>query len=255
MKTKYLKILTALVLSLTLFITASVPASAEAFSEWTTKKEYQYTYQFRAGMEVNSYGAFSSVYVQSHNGAPITPGFVGADAFLYWSNGELKKTSKMQFNGVASSSIKVTTSTTDSGTYFARGLVRFRTAEYGDNGYIYNIYHTAPTPYQTYSANSVSPISAYMTKDIEYGYSVNAKGETYGSGLCADIIGEYPDLISARGINGESGYVRFDDIDYQPSSLEDAIEYSENLEDTLIPVYDISGNIIDWFELSGDLTY
>lgn len=255
MKTKYLKILTAFVLSLTLFITASVPASAEAFSEWTEKKEYQYTYQFYAGMLVNPYGAYSTVYVQSKNGAPIMAGYVGIDPFLYASNGELKKTLHMRYNTAVSAFLQEYVSIQESGNYYAKGLVKFYTGQ-SDNGKpVYNLYHTESTPCQTYTANSVSPIAAYMKKDIEYGYSVNAKGETYGSGLCADIIGEYPDLISARGINGESGYVRFDDIDYQPSSLEDAIEYSENLEDTLIPVYDISGNIIDWFELSGDLTY
>ena len=58
MKRKYLKIIMALVLACNLFITASVSASAEAFSVWTTKQEYQYTYQFRAGMDIKSFAAF-----------------------------------------------------------------------------------------------------------------------------------------------------------------------------------------------------
>ncbi len=174
---------------------------------------------------------------------------------MYWSNGELKQTSGMIYNNASSPTIQVYSSTQNSGNYYAKGLVKFYTGQSENGKPVYNLYHTESTPCQTYTANSVSPIAAYMKKDIKCGYSVNSKGETYGSGLYADIIGKYPDLISARGVNGESGYVRFDDIDYQPSSIEDAIEYSKNLEDTLIPVYNIYGNIIDWFELSGDLTY
>ena len=253
---KIMKVVVVLVLACTLFITASVSASAEAFSAWTTKQEYQYTYQFRAGMDVKPYAAFSTVYVQSNNGAPILAGFVGANAFLYWSTGQLKQTSGRIFNNVSSPTIQVYTSTTSYGTYYASGLVWFYTGNTQNGVPEYNVYHTESTPLQSYySSKSNSPESIVKLEEIQnQGYSVNAKGETYGSGLCAGIIGEYPDLMSAVGINGKSGYVRFSDINYQPTSIEDAIEHSTNLTETYVPLYDVEGNRIDWFIVSGNIS-
>ncbi len=157
----------------------------------------------------------------------------------------------MTFNSYASPTLQRYTSTTDSGTYYARSLVRFYTGTYNNNGPIYNIYNTPPTTYQSYSSNSATP--PYITPElmnISNSYSINSKGETYGSALIADTTGQYPDLIAAEGINGFRGYVRFDDIDYSPLSIKDAIAHTSTLDGTIIPVYDIDGNIIDYFELS-----
>lgn len=250
MKSNHIKHLSSLVVAIVLFATATMSAYAEAFSAWTEKNEYQYTYQFRSGMAIYPHGAYATAYVKSKNGAPIMAGYVGTNAFLFKSNGDLKKSSGMSYNSYASSSIQRYTSTTDSGTYYARSLVKFYTGTYDNNGPIYNIYNTPPTTFQSYSSNSVTPPETTELLNLPNEYSINFNGETYGSALIADITGQYPDLIAAEGINGIRGYVRFEDLDYSPTSIKDAIEHATILENTIIPIYDINGNIVDTFELA-----
>lgn len=43
-------------------------------------------------------------------------------------------------------------------------------------------------------------------------YPVNSHGETYGSTMLADVIGYEPDLISAIGVDGVEGYIRYSDV-------------------------------------------
>lgn len=253
MKLNRIKRLSSLAVAFVLFAATTISAYAEAFSDWTEKHEYQYTYQFRSGMAIYTHGAYATVYVKSKNGAPIAAGYVGMNAFLFKSNGDLKKSSGMYFNSYPSSSLQKYTSTTDNGTYYARGLVRFYTGTYDSNGPIYNIYNTPPTPLQTYSYNSVNqPSESIDPLSLPNKYSINDKGETYGSALIADATGQYPDLIAAEGISGIRGYVRLEDLDYSPTSLYDAILHTPSLENAIIPVYDINGTIVDTFELTTD---
>ena len=74
-------------------------------------------------------------------------------------------------------------------------------------------------------------------------YPVNRYGESYGSALLADIVGEDPDLILAVGNNGLSGYVRADEL---------KADYDVPPEDNVtISVYDLDGLVIDTFVLNG----
>ena len=43
-------------------------------------------------------------------------------------------------------------------------------------------------------------------------YPQNSEGMTYGSLALADVVGTEPELISAIGTQGESGYVRCDEL-------------------------------------------
>ena len=70
-------------------------------------------------------------------------------------------------------------------------------------------------------------------------YPVNSAGETYGSVLLADVVGEAPDLLSAVNQDGVSGYIR----------IEDVPESCGGTEAKAIPLYDQDGNVIDAFEL------
>ena len=76
-----------------------------------------------------------------------------------------------------------------------------------------------------------------------YQYPVNQYGESYGSVLLAEVIGEEPNLILAVGINGISGYVRADELkaDYDVAPE----------DDVAISVYDLDGVVIDTFILNG----
>ncbi|MSU03365.1 hypothetical protein [Tissierella pigra] len=76
-------------------------------------------------------------------------------------------------------------------------------------------------------------------------YDTNENGLTYGSdeyGLQRDLE---PDLIQAYGTDGTLGYVYASDLDYHPSSPQQAVEYQMNKSsDTTIPLYDKSGEKI-----------
>lgn len=86
------------------------------------------------------------------------------------------------------------------------------------------------------------------------GYHVNSKGETYGSVTLALLLGEKPDLIYARGTEGQSGYYRERDTIHGKFDIQtpaDAMRYMEYLEtapeEYLIPLYDCEGNVIGEF--------
>lgn len=77
----------------------------------------------------------------------------------------------------------------------------------------------------------------------------NAQGLTYGSIMDGDVL--KPDLISAVGINGIEGYARrqeFCPVFYSSKAVE---RYNKQLEERnyLVPLYDLDGNQVDWFEL------
>ena len=52
-------------------------------------------------------------------------------------------------------------------------------------------------------------------------YPTNAKGETYGSYLDRNTVGQAPDLIAAMGENGVKGYIRLNDIAPELFTLEE----------------------------------
>lgn len=75
-------------------------------------------------------------------------------------------------------------------------------------------------------------------------YPVTAAGETYGSGLLAGVTGEKPDLISAIGTDGVTGYVRAEDLD----------TVMEKGEERIVDLYDLAGNVIGEFVVRGSTT-
>ena len=72
---------------------------------------------------------------------------------------------------------------------------------------------------------------------------MNAAGETYGSVLLADMVGEDPDLMSATNQEGVEGYIRIADVPtIDPDVSVAAVQ--------MIPLYDMNGNVIGSFELA-----
>lgn len=162
---------------------------------------------------------------------------MGAQARLYTSSGALKHSSSMVYNDNPVINIfAYSPRTSSSGYCYSQTKASF----YNGNGYT------------TYTANK-SPNAAVSTSlsNIDE-YNVSTSNKTYGSGLLAEIIGEDPDLISAIGISGVEGYVRSDDLVPTPSSLEEAVSASNIVySDRIIPLYDLSGDVIGEFVVSG----
>lgn len=70
----------------------------------------------------------------------------------------------------------------------------------------------------------------------------NENGEIYGSECDLLPCGIQPDLISAIGVDGTEGYVRDEDINYAPQTLEEALTYTSiNRE---IPLYEEDGETV-----------
>lgn len=90
--------------------------------------------------------------------------------------------------------------------------------------------------------NSKDVKSLVSTENI---YSTNENGLTYGGDVYGLQMDLEPDLIEAYGVDGTLGYVYASDLDHQPSSPQQAVEYQMNkFLDKTIPLYDKSGEKI-----------
>ncbi|MEF2560461.1 MAG: hypothetical protein U0M96_05175 [Eggerthellaceae bacterium] len=93
-----------------------------------------------------------------------------------------------------------------------------------------------------------SPILTCSTGEVETiitpeEYQINDHGETYGSLMFANEIGEEPDLIAVLATNNKEGYIYSED--FNNVALDDGLA-----EDSTIPVYDKNGlTLIGEFEL------
>ncbi len=104
-------------------------------------------------------------------------------------------------------------------------------------------------PSPTISKNRFAAVEECILESLKgslsetFQYPVNQSGESYGSGLMAEIVGEEPDLIEAVGVNGICGYVRAEELeaDYDVPPEEDVI----------ISVYNLDGLEVDTFVLNG----
>ena len=87
-------------------------------------------------------------------------------------------------------------------------------------------------------------------------YNINDNGETYGSALSEYTIGAEPELISAVGANGVSGYIKAADLTPKVSSIKEALEQTaENASGRTIPLYAVDGaTVIGEFAVSAAQT-
>lgn len=98
-----------------------------------------------------------------------------------------------------------------------------------------------------------SPVNQDKSGEMEkepYVYPVNKNGETYGSSAYGN-----PDLTSALGTEGQSGYIRDSEIPgANVTNLKEAEEYMNWLvtqpSNIMIPLYDQEGNVIGEFSIS-----
>ena len=77
-------------------------------------------------------------------------------------------------------------------------------------------------------------------------FPTNSLGESYGSSGLTAYVGYEPDLVSARGTNGEEGYICDEDRQSVPHDLPAA----ECPHEFMIPLYDSEHNVIGEFGMS-----
>lgn len=79
-------------------------------------------------------------------------------------------------------------------------------------------------------------------------YPQNEAGEAYGSLSDAKSLNDAPDLISAVGVDGTSGYIKFTDMfEESPKTPEEAIKQQKQkiaAGDKFIPLYDKDGKTV-----------
>lgn len=116
----------------------------------------------------------------------------------------------------------------------------------------YRLYHPDSTDY-TYGT---APTAFYSQKGsadargVVTAYAVNDRGETYGSYLDRNAVGYAPDLVKAKGMHDRYGYLRLEDYAPELDSVEELVRWQTQVDrDNLIPLYDLEGNVIDFFAL------
>ena len=246
MKSKKTKIIVSVVLAAALSVLSCFPVSADSYSTWTYKYSSfsTLTYRFRARLELFSHGVFGTTYLESVSGAPMMVDSVAIKAILLNSNNIIVSQSAMVKISNATTSFAYDTYCSDSNTYHARGYVKLPTAKSGNTYSLSAPYPTTDTASETFvsgSTSSMPDVPLYYSSLTAEGYEPNAKGETYGKITGADNSGVFPDLIAAVGVNGNYGYVRY----------EDSFKDTYDRIDVTIPLYDSNGNVIDTFILSG----
>ena len=233
-------VLSTVLMSVPVFAsTASSPATATVFG-----KSYAFTSEVWDRYPVSSPTAEAVVDLTSKSGN-VPAGYMGGQARLYKSDGQLKQSSTMKYNNVSSSGLYVYSPATNiSGTYYAQSYAAFYTGD----GYVGTSGNKSPN---LILETNFEETSLPSNLKFQKAYSVNSNGETYGSALLESTIGVEPDLISAVGTNGVNGYIKADDLTPDVSNPQEAINSNlNNGESVLIPLYDVDGStIISEFKL------
>lgn len=111
-------------------------------------------------------------------------------------------------------------------------------------------YGTGNCSYTAYLGERAgSVLSVEQTSLINGNFPKNVRGETYGTALMAEVVGEMPDLQAAIGTNDQEGYVRTSDLSHPKfETPQDALEWQKTQPDSYyIPLYDFQGNEIGSF--------
>lgn len=225
----------------------SQTAFADTYSSYyETPSINGYAYAFSSEVWSRTYLTYSTneavATVKTADSANAPTGYMGGQARLYNSSGTLVQSSTMTYNTSKVYCFFVySPATSTAGIYYSQSKAEF----YNGNGY--TSYTGYKSPNNTLSRSTTqADISMLQTE-----YALNSAGETYGSALSEYTIGYEPDLISAIGTNGASGYVKADDLNPKYQSLDEVLSLDfENGGTVLIPLYDVDGEtVIGEFEL------
>ena len=193
-----------------------------------------YTYWLINEVSTSSSGATAFALISCNEGA-VPAGYMQVNARLYNGNGILSKTSGWTVHNTKEKIIYATSpEATLNGGYYARSQAK----TYHGDGYDTRTYLRTPT-IQLNKSMSLTLGDENFTTDNPYG--VNAKGQTYGSELYADISGIQPDLVAAIGIDGTIGYVYDRDLNPEVNTPEEALAMETIKE---IPLYDHDGETV-----------
>lgn len=183
----------------------------------------------------------ASVWAQTTDSSNVPANYIGVDAYLCNEAQELIYNTGWKYNSTtANFHYAVTPKQRTSDIVYATGQVKLYTGTK-------HVIEAAPET--TYVGGSRS--MSVLTRGLVAGaYPTNSAGKTYGSVLCAQLVGHQPDLISAVGRNGISGYVKNEDLNPEIRSEADIAAYNAALaNDRSIPLYDLQGNVIGAFEI------
>ena len=103
------------------------------------------------------------------------------------------------------------------------------------------------TEYEVGNWDLLSPIEQKIAKEtlVDGEYPKNSSGESYGGTMLAEYVGYAPDLVSAQGTQGESGYIRDAEIDALPNLPKEECPHTFT-----VPLYDSEGRVIGEFAVS-----
>lgn len=103
------------------------------------------------------------------------------------------------------------------------------------------------TEYEVGNWELLSPSKQKLANEtlIDGDYPKNSSGESYGATTLAEYVGYFPDLVSARGTQGERGYFRELEIETLPDLPEQDCPH-----EFMIPLYDSEGVVIGEFSVS-----
>ncbi|WP_223822122.1 peptidase [Paenibacillus peoriae] len=242
MITKNAKVLLVCFFSM-IFMSSTVSAdTSSGYYETPTINGYNYSFTSEVWIRYPTTGhTIEAVgFVKANKGVPA--GYMGVQARLFDESGTMKTSSSMAYNDNDGNLTNYAYSPrlTSKGVYYAQSKAAF----YYGSGYTSFVGYRSPN--QTFSSTN-SQISDKNSKEVEdllskTQYAVNSNGETYGSALSANTIGDEPKLISAEGTNGVKGYIRSEDLTPNVSSIEEAIKQTgKNGDSRTIPLYDVEG--------------
>ncbi|BDF69120.1 hypothetical protein CE91St41_01010 [Oscillospiraceae bacterium] len=222
------------------------PAAANSTqhrSGTTTRSAGGQTYDIYSIMYIDGKTAFSSVWIETQGHVKVPSGYMGTAPSLYEDGGNVLASSPMDYNPVSNYyTFQNTGSVRFSGYIYGGGLAKL----YNGSGYT-----TVVAPDTPLAQNRSASTKLASTLDSNGQYPVNAQGQSYGSGLLANMVGHAPDLIAATGENGVEGYILRRDIDPDVTTLREALLHTAQANDNLIiPLYDASGSAIGTFKLS-----
>ncbi len=241
MKTKSTKRLCGLVLAIATCFSLAIAASAadvEYPGDPSTRTVNGYTYTGWSTLYVGS-GYRAGTFVQTANHQMAPAGYIQYQARLFSADGAQLTATDTLTNRTATDLVATTTRAWPTHNAYSRGWVAYKNA----NGH-YEAYDLPKTTtIMTRSANEIDYDTLMKTLTDNEQYPVNKNGETYGSALLSDVVGEEPDLIASIGVDGVKGYVRQDEL-----HTEHHVPANEEFP---IPLYDVDGNVIGSFMLTG----
>ena len=236
-------------------ILPSQAASYEIKSDVDSVTTGGLTYDYWSCLYPDSSRTFrASAWTANADVEKMSPNTVGAQGVLYSeTQNKPLATSTTFYNGSGDTFASSTTSSkTTSDVVYATGTVYVR------NGSKYNSYSTPDTDtYGGSRAAAATQALAAETLEPDGSYPVTTAGESYGSYLLTNLVGEMPNLVAALGVNGTEGYVKAEDFLPSANTPEEAAEYRETVlemarngqEGWLVPMYDLEGNVVDQYQI------